>query len=234
MGVAENLERVRTVISKTARKAGRDPAAIHVVAVTKGVAASAIAEAMAVGQRDFGESRVQEAIGKVGCFSGVRWHLVGHLQTNKARQAVQCFGLIHSLDRLSLARELDRRACLAGREVAVLVQVNVTGEPGKWGVAPGDLPRFLTDLSPFEHLRVRGLMTIGPLVGDPRPAFAGLRELFEWARAKGFPSMDLEWLSMGMSDDYPVAVEEGANLLRLGRTIFGRLQEEEQACAEDG
>ena len=234
MGVAENLNRVRTRIATAARKVGGDPAGVHIVAVTKGVAAPYIAEAMAAGQQDFGESRVQEALAKVGCFPGVTWHLVGHLQTNKARQAVLCFALIHSLDRLTLARELDRRACGAGRVVETLVQVNVTGEPGKWGVAPADLPRLLTDLSSLEHLRVRGLMTIGPLAGDPRPAFAGLRELLERAKAKGFASTELKWLSMGMSDDYPVAVEEGSNLVRLGRTIFGRLGEEERACAEDG
>ena len=234
MGVAGNLDRVRALIARAARKAGRDPAGVCIVAVTKGVAAPSIAEAMAAGQRDFGESRVQEALTKVASFPGVTWHLVGHLQTNKVRQAVQCFALIHSLDRMILARELDRRAYRAGRKVETLVQVNVTGEPNKWGVAPADLPQFLAALSSLDYLQVRGLMTIGPLVGDPRPAFARLRELLERVRAKGFSSMDLKWLSMGMSDDYPVAVEEGANLVRLGRAIFGRLREEDRACAADG
>jgi len=234
MTVTENLGRVRSVIARAACKAGRDPAGVRIVAVTKGVGVTAIAEAVATGQRDFGESRVQEALTKVPSFPGVTWHLVGHLQTNKARRAVQCFALLHSLDRMTLARELDRHACRAGHRVETLVQVNVTGESGKWGVAPADLPQFLTDLSSLEYLRVSGLMTIGPLVGDPRLAFARLRELREQARVKGFSSTDLEWLSMGMSDDYPVAVEEGANLVRLGRAVFAPLREEGWTCAVDG
>jgi pyridoxal phosphate enzyme (YggS family) len=234
MAVADNLGLVRSLIARAACKAGRDPEGVRIVAVTKGVGSVAIAEAMAAGQHDFGESRVQEALTKIPSFPEAIWHLVGHLQTNKARQAVQCFALLHSLDRMALARELDRHAGRAGRKVGTLVQVNVTGEPGKWGVAPADLPQFLTELSSLEHLQVSGLMTIGPLAGDPRPTFARLRELREQARVRGHSSMDLEWLSMGMSDDYPAAVEEGANLVRLGRAIFGPRREEDRACAVDG
>lgn len=221
MGIAENLARVRESIALAARSAGRDPAAVRIVAVTKGVTVPAIREAMAAGITECGESRVQEARDKVGQVTGVRWHLVGHLQTNKAGHALRMFEVIHSLDRLPLAEALQRRARPAGRRLEVLVQLNVTGEVSKHGLAPAGLFPFLEALEAMDHLWVRGLMTIGPLDGDSRPTFARLRELAEAVRARGFAGVDMEYLSMGMTDDYPLAVEEGANLVRLGRAIFG-------------
>ncbi|MDQ7793972.1 MAG: YggS family pyridoxal phosphate-dependent enzyme [bacterium] len=220
MGIAENLARVRENVAGAARAAGRDPAAIKIVAITKEATVPAIREAAALGITDFGENRVQAARDKIAEVPGVRWHLVGHLQANKARHAVRLFKVIHSLDRPSLAEELQRRAQQAGRPIEVLVQVNVTGEATKHGLAPADLFPLLDAVGPLDHVRVRGLMTIGPLGGDSRPAFARLRELFEQVRARGFAGVDMEYLSMGMTDDYPVAVQEGANLLRIGRAIF--------------
>ncbi len=213
---------VRETIARAARRAGRDPSSVRIVAVTKGVPVTRMLEALEAGLTDLGESRVQEALAKIGEVGHpVRWHLVGPLQTNKARHAARIFDMIHSVDRLELARELDRRAGLAGRRLEVLVQVNLSGEAGRHGLPPERLHPLLEAMGALANLHVKGLMTIAPLGRDPRPVFARLRELYETARHRGFPGVDMEYLSMGMSDDYPQAVEEGANLVRLGRAIFG-------------
>jgi pyridoxal phosphate enzyme (YggS family) len=222
---------VRERIEAAARRAGRDPREIALVAVSKRKPASAVVAALRAGVRHVGESYVQEAGAKIPevarLLSGSstpppEWHLVGRLQRNKARDAARCFDWVQSVDRPELARELERRAAEAGRRLAVLLQVNTSGEPQKGGVAPEGLPGLLSACRELEHLELRGLMTV-PEAGSAeaaRPAFARLRELRERHGAG-----KLEHLSMGMSADFEVAIEEGATLVRLGSVIFGPREE---------
>jgi pyridoxal phosphate enzyme (YggS family) len=219
-GIAEAVVHVRGRIAAAAERAGRRTDEITLVAVTKGVALSRIREAVAAGVTDVGESRVQEAAPKVAAFrEAVRWHLVGHLQRNKAGLAAGLFHVIHSLDSVRLAETLSRHA---PQRVDVLVQVNVAHEPQKHGVSPEGLADVLRGVAPLPRVRVVGLMTMPPLTPDPehaRPVFRRLRTLRdEVAKVLGTA---LPHLSMGMSDDFEVAVEEGATLVRVGRAIFG-------------
>jgi pyridoxal phosphate enzyme (YggS family) len=179
-----------------------------------------VRQAIEAGVAALGENRVQEAKGKIEALGHpVPWHLIGHLQTNKARDAVELFDCIQSLDRLDLAKDLERRAAALGRTVDALVEVNLAEEPQKGGARPGDVKALLDAIAGFAHIRVRGLMAIPPAVADPeatRPHFRRLRELRDEA--------GLEHLSMGMSADYEVAVEEGATIVRVGTAIFGPRQ----------
>jgi len=218
--VGEAVAHVRERIASAAGRAGRRQEEITLVAVTKGVALSRIREAVAAGVVDVGESRVQEAAPKVAALrEAVRWHLVGHLQRNKAPLAAGLFNVIHSLDSVRLAETLSRHA---PQRVDVLVQVNVAREPQKYGLPPEALADVLRSVASLPGIRVVGLMTIPPLHPDPehaRPLFRRLRTLRdEGARVLGTA---LPHLSMGMSDDFEVAVEEGATLVRVGRAIFG-------------
>lgn len=217
--MGRNLERVRQRVHAAAARAGRDPEGITLVAVTKGQPLERVLEAVEAGVRHLGESRVQEAQQKIPAVQApVTWHLVGHLQRNKVRPALQLFDWIDSLDSLRLAREIQRRA--AG-PLPVLLEVNVTGEAGKHGFRPQELPLALAELLRLEGLSIRGLMTLAALVDDPqetRPAFRALRRLRdELARL----APQLEILSMGMSQDYEVAIEEGATMIRVGTALFG-------------
>ena len=226
--VAANVSRVRERIAAAARRGGRRGEDVLLVAVSKGVAPTQVQAAATSGVTDFGENRVQEALPKITQFGpqvaeAVRWHLVGHLQRNKVRQAVQLFDVIHSVDSVALAMALDEQARQAGRICEVLVQVNVAAGPQKFGIAPEALPAMVQSLTVLSGIRVVGLMTIAPQVDHPevvRPVFRRLRELRdEVARAGGAPA--LAHLSMGMSEDFEVAVEEGATMVRIGRAIFG-------------
>jgi PLP dependent protein len=195
---------------------------VRIVAVTKTHGPEAVSAAVAAGLTDIGENRVQEALAKQGLLTDlpVAWHLIGTLQRNKARQAVGRFALIHSVDRGDLSAELDRRAAPGTRQ-QVLVQVNCSDEPQKGGVEPGELPGLLQAVVQLEHLEVRGLMTMSALTDDraeQRRAFRRLRELRDQAERSG---VRLPELSMGMSGDFPVAVEEGATMIRLGTVLFG-------------
>jgi pyridoxal phosphate enzyme (YggS family) len=228
LDVAANVSRVRERIAAAARRSGRRGEDILLVAVSKGVDPMQVQAAATSGVTDFGENRVQEALPKITQFrpqvaGAVRWHLVGHLQRNKARQAMEIFDVIHSVDSVALAMALDERARQAGRICEALVQVNVAAEPQKSGIAPEALPAMLQSLSALSGIRVVGLMTIAPQVDHPevaRPVFRRLRVLRdEDARAGGAPA--LAHLSMGMSEDFEVAVEEGATMVRIGRAIFG-------------
>ncbi len=227
MDIALNIRAIREEIAAAARRAGRDPDTVTLVAVTKGVAPDRIGEAVTAGVAAIGENRVQEVLAKRGAVGErVAWHFIGHLQTNKARALLASgpLALIHSLDRPSLAETLDREARRLGLVQPVLVQVNVSGESAKHGLAPGDLLPFLRWAAGLPGLSLRGLMTMAPLAADPesaRPVFRGLRELFLEAAAAGIPGVRMEHLSMGMTGDYPVAVEEGATLVRVGRAVFG-------------
>ena len=219
--LAKNLEAVRRTIARSAERAGRDPAGVTIVAVTKTFPVPRIREAMAAGLRVFGENRVQEAIPKIEEIGtrDANWHLVGHLQSNKVRFVEGRFSMVQSLDSTSLAQALGRRLTAP---LEVLIEVNVAAEPQKTGAAIAEVDAIASTIRSFPQLRLRGLMTIAPLVADPeeaRPAFRRLRALRdEMSQRLGIP---LPVLSMGMTDDYAVAVEEGATMLRLGRALFG-------------
>ncbi len=221
--IARSLAEVRARIAESCRQAARDPEDVRLVAVTKTVPPEQVRLALAAGQTVFGENRVQEALAKMPEVGpGAEWHLVGHLQRNKARQVVGQFELIHSVDGAALAKELDRRAANAGIRQAVLIQVNISEETTKSGVSEAELPEFVEAVAAFEHLDLRGLMTVPPpakVPTDSAPWFARLRELRDTAATRlGRP---LPELSMGMTDDFEVAIEEGATLVRVGRAIFG-------------
>jgi pyridoxal phosphate enzyme (YggS family) len=221
--VARRLAAVRERIARACDKAQRDPAGVTLVAISKTVPAEVIREAIDAGQTLFGENRVQEALPKIEALAAAaRWHLVGHLQKNKARHAAGAFELIHGVDDLALAVELDRRAAAAGLAQPVLVQANLAGEITKHGEGEAGLLPLVAGVAALPHLVLRGLMIIPPIVADPeasRPWFARLRALRDAAGAR--LGRTLPDLSMGMTDDFPVAVEEGATLVRVGRAIFG-------------
>lgn len=233
MSVAENLARVREDIENAARRAGRKASEITLVAVTKTFPAEAVVEAYHAGAFHFGENRVEEASDKIPAArqmlndGNVRWHMVGHLQRRKARDAVALFNLIQSVDTLRLAETLDRHARERGEPTEILLQVNVGSDPQKSGFDLNARAPFLQDVEKIvelANLRVRGLMTIGPLVEtaqEARPFFSALRRLRD-ELAQKFPQTDWRELSMGMTDDFPVAIQEGATIVRVGRAIFGQ------------
>lgn len=222
-GVEERLERVRQRIARAATRGGRDPASVTLIGATKSVDVDRVRGAVRAGLGDVGENRVQEALPKIATVgAGPRWHLIGHLQRNKARQAVGAFALIHSVDTAALAQALDRAARQTGRRVPVLIEVNVGGEATKFGVAPGAAEDLLSVIGACEWVQPVGLMTVAPPAHDPqavRPLFRALRELRD--RLRGRAGETFRELSMGMSDDFEVAVEEGATMVRIGRAIFG-------------
>jgi len=223
--IRRNIERIRGEIAAAAARAGRDPAAVRLMAVTKTVDDERIRAAIEAGVDMIGENYVQEARRKIEAMGrAVPWHLIGHLQTNKAKYAVRLFEMIHSVDRPEVAEELDRRAAALGRSVKVLIEVNVSGEATKRGVAPQDLVPLARLVSTLPSLSLRGLMTMAPWSEDPetaRPYFAALRRRRDEIAALNLPGVVMEELSMGMTDDYTVAVEEGATIVRIGRAIFG-------------
>jgi pyridoxal phosphate enzyme (YggS family) len=215
--IRASLERVRERIGRAAERAGRRAEDVLLVGVSKTVDVARIRQAVAAGLPALGENRVQEAREKIAAVGRpVPLHFVGHLQTNKVREALELFELIHSLDRLDLARECDRRARQRGRPVDALIQVNVAGEGSKGGFAPDDLAGALAELGRLDHVRVRGLMAIPPPVERAEDARRWFRTLAELAKRHG-----LGELSMGMSADFEVAIEEGATMVRVGTAIFG-------------
>ncbi len=230
----ENIERVRSRIAAAAERAGRHPADVTLVAVTKTVPAYRVRVAWELGLTNFGENRVQEAVVKIPqvlseevlAASGRPapiWHMIGHLQRNKVRQVIPLFDLVHSVDSVRLAREIDKRAGQAGKVMPVLIEVNVAGEASKYGFAPAIVAEAVRHIAELSHVKIQGLMTVAPIVTDPeaaRPHFRRLRKLRD-RLAEEFPSIEWRHLSMGMTDDFEVAVEEGATLVRVGRAIFG-------------
>jgi len=219
-----NLATVRGRIADAARRAGRREDAVLLVAVSKTVDVEGVRAAIAAGVPALGENRVQEAREKVAAIGRpCPWHLIGHLQTNKVRDALACFDLVQSVDRLPLAEALSARAAPDGRRVDVLVQVNVAAEPQKGGVRPEDLRVSLEAMASLPGLRLRGLMTIPPLPREPedsRPHYREMRKLLDAAHTWGLGA-DFTELSMGMSGDFEVGVEEGATIVRVGTAIFG-------------
>jgi pyridoxal phosphate enzyme (YggS family) len=223
--IRKNWEELRERIERAAAKAGRDPGAIEVVAVSKTRSAAEVEAAYHCGLRIVGENRIQEAaVKRPAVQAPLAWHLVGHLQTNKAGRAIEFFDLVQSVDSERLARALDRRAAQAGRVLDVLLQVNTSGNEGQSGVAPAALVDLVASTAPLDHVRIRGLMTIGAHSEDEgvvRSSFRALRELGEHIEQDEFEGVSMDYLSMGMSGDFAWAIAEGANLLRLGTAIFG-------------
>jgi len=223
--IAARLEEVRGRIAAAAARSGRPPGEVVLVAVSKTVPARDIVVAVAAGQRVFGENRVQEAGGKApSCGPGISWHLIGHLQRNKARAAARLFDVVESLDSPGLAKDLDRQAREAGRRLRVLVQVKLADEETKSGVAPKEAPALIEAAAGLSNLELAGLMAIPPPTATPeasRPWFARLRELRDLWDGACCPRGTLRELSMGMSADYEVAIEEGATIVRVGSGIFG-------------
>jgi PLP dependent protein len=219
---AESLQRIRDRMAAAAERADRDPDDITLIVVTKDVTEDRIRRAVVAGATDLGENRVQEAREKIKSMGGsVRWHMIGHLQKNKVKQAVGFFEMIHSVDSAETAIEIDRQAGLAGVRQAVLVQVNASGESAKHGVSPGRLDELVLKAASLPHLRLEGMMTIPPFSDDPeksRPYFRWLAEKAATLRQSG---LQVRELSMGMSGDFEVAIEEGATLVRIGTAIFG-------------
>jgi PLP dependent protein len=226
--IKNNLEAIKRRLDEAAKAAGRDPADLRLVAVTKTVGPEGLKAAVAAGQRLFGENYVQEAKTKIAALGpGVAWHFIGHLQSNKARTAVELFHLIHSVDRLSLAQALEQAAARLGKVQDILLQVNLAGEASKSGTAPENAEALLRDLGQLPHLKVLGLMTMPPWFDDPervRPYFRELRLLRDRLRRLQLVAGDLPDLSMGMTGDFEVAVREGATLVRIGTAIFGPRQ----------
>lgn len=223
--IKDNLRRVMEAISRAAEKAGRRGEDVELVAVTKTVDVARINEAIEAGVKAIGENRIQEAAAKhdmVG--DGVRWHLIGHLQRNKVKKAIEVFGLIHSLDSISLSREISSRAVALGKQVEALVEVNISREESKFGLYPEELIEFLKGISVLENLRITGLMTMAPFTDEPegsRTYFRELRLLSEEVTSCNIENIEMKHLSMGMSQDFEIAVEEGANIVRVGTAIFG-------------
>ncbi|GCE27009.1 YggS family pyridoxal phosphate enzyme [Dictyobacter alpinus] len=229
--IAANLARVHAQIAEAALRAERRPESVTLVAVSKTKPLEAIKVAYNLGIRDFGENRVQEVLEKQATFSppDLRWHMIGHVQTNKANKVCGSFAYIHSVDSLHLALSLQRAAEKKSHaeETAVvqpvLLQVNISGEARKEGMTPEETPAIARQLRSLSHLKVQGLMTVAPLVDDQeqvRPVFQALRQLRDKLRQE-VPEYSWDQLSMGMTDDYPIAIEEGATIVRVGRAIFG-------------
>jgi pyridoxal phosphate enzyme (YggS family) len=225
--IAANAHRLLDDIAAELSRLNRPADDATLVAVTKTFGADVVTAAAAAGLTDFGENRIQESkrkIPEVQSPNPVRWHLIGHLQTNKAKDAIALFDLIQSVDRLGLAEALNHRAELAGKRQDILIQVNTTAEAQKSGCEPAALDDLVRDILPLSHLRLQGLMTIGPFVEERAPierAFQILRREFGRLQTTDLGDAEMRYCSMGMTDDWPIALAEGSNMLRIGRAIFG-------------
>lgn len=223
--IKTNLERIRKDIVEAAQKVGRSPEEITLIAVSKTYPVEDIRVAHELGCMDFGENRVQELMSKIEEVEDpINWHLIGHLQTNKVKYIIGKVKLIHSLDRLSLAEEIERLSAKANRVTPVLIEVNVAKEESKHGIYVEDVMDFMKMLSNFSHIKVEGLMTVAPFVENPeenRPIFKKLYDLSVDIQKQKFDNISINILSMGMSNDYKVAIEEGATMVRIGTAIFG-------------
>jgi pyridoxal phosphate enzyme (YggS family) len=224
MSVQSNLERLQEKIQKTAEKSGRDPAAIKLCVVTKMVPVDKIKAVIACGVDIIGENRVREALEKQPQIGrSVQWHMIGHLQSRKAKQAVELFDMVQSVDSVSTAQALEKRCAEAGRSLRILIEVNTSGEEQKYGVSPGEVDGLVREIAPMEHLHIEGLMTMAAFVPDPemaRPSFQQLRQIGEHLRERDIRRARFDVLSMGMTNDFEVAIEEGSTMLRIGTAIF--------------
>jgi PLP dependent protein len=222
---ASNIRVIQERIVAAATRAGRNPVDIQLMAVSKTVPPERIRQAMEAGVKIFGENYVQEAREKIPAVGqAAEWHMIGHLQTNKVKYVINLFDWVHSVDRLELARELDKRSGQHDRKLNVLIEVNVSGEESKNGVEPSQVMELVRQVSVLPNLSVRGLMTMPPYSDDPetsRPYFKALHKLHDDISAAAIPGVVMDELSMGMTDDFEVAIEEGATIVRVGRAIFG-------------
>jgi hypothetical protein len=224
--IAEHVGNIRRRIERACERSGRTPSDVTVVAVAKTFPATVIREAVDAGVPDIGENYVQELLPKRESLAdeSIRWHFIGHLQSNKVKYIAPWVHLIHTVDSPALAQEIHRRAAASGRTIDVLIEVNTTGEQSKFGVPPPDTDAFVASLAPFSSIRVCGLMTMGLFLPDPessRPLFRQLRQLKETLSERQQQNLHMHHLSMGMSGDFEVAIEEGATLVRIGTGIFG-------------
>ncbi len=227
--IARNLKAVRQRITETCIRCGRDPGAVRLVCVSKTMRAETVLPAIQAGADLFGENYIQEALEKCTVLAEypVLWHFIGHLQTNKAKYAVKLFDLIHTVDSLRLAAELDREARKIGKVQKILIQVNMGKEASKSGIDAESAETLIRDLAAFPNILVRGMMVIPPFFDEPervRPYFRGLRELRDTLNKPGISGIGLDELSMGMTGDFEAAIEEGATLVRIGTAIFGERQ----------
>jgi pyridoxal phosphate enzyme (YggS family) len=224
--IKENIAQVKARIAAAAERCGRTPESIRLVAVAKTHPAEAVQAAVAAGATIIGENYIQEARTKFDALVHlpVEWHFIGHLQGNKAKYAVRLFQLIHTVDSMRLATELDHQAGKAGKVQQILIQVNISGEATKSGVSEQEVAPLAGELGRLTHLKVKGLMTMPPYFDAPeraRPYFAALRRLRDRIRSQALPNIDMDELSMGMTGDFEAAIEEGATLVRVGTAIFG-------------
>ena len=226
VNIAANINMIKQRIAAAALKCGRDPDSIKLLAVTKTIPTEYIIKAIDAGITMLGENYVQEARDKIAAIgSRAHWHMIGHLQTNKAKYVVTLFDYVHSVDRMELAQELDKRAGLINRKLNVLIEVNVSGEKSKSGIPADDAPALIKQIAGLENLAMRGLMTMAPYSNNPenaRPYFSALRNLRDNISRQQISGIQMEELSMGMTDDFEVAIEEGATIIRIGRAIFGK------------
>lgn len=221
--IKENIASINKRIAVSLARAGRDPACVMLVAVTKARPAEQIRQVIEAGITDIGENRLQEALVKYGKLEGVKWHMVGHLQANKVKEAVKIFDLIHSVDSLRLASAIDKHAYAINKTQDILVQVNTSGEPSKSGIKPDEAVEVIQGISRLRNINLKGLMTIAPVADNPeevRPYFRELKGLLDKLNRQAVTRQPLHALSMGMTDDFEAAIEEGSTIIRLGRAIF--------------
>jgi PLP dependent protein len=224
--ISDNINSIRERVARACVSAGRSPSEVTLIAVAKTFPSAAVREAAAAGALDVGENYVQELLAKRRDLPGtdIRWHFIGHLQSNKVRDIAAWIHMIHAVDSLSLAREIDRRAAGAARTIECLIEVNTTGEGTKFGVSPAEVVPLVRSLASCEHISIAGLMTIGPFLPEAegsRPMFRRLRELREEIGSGSQANVTMRHLSMGMTGDFEVAIDEGATLIRIGTAIFG-------------
>lgn len=225
MSIAENLAQIRKRIAEICARLGRSTDSVRLVAVSKTKSVSDVMEAYTEGQRDFGENYIQEAISKIEATAHlpIHWHMIGHLQTNKAKYAAKMFDMIQTIDSIKLAQELDKRAKAAGRIIPVMIEVNVGDEASKSGCAPDQVHSLSIEILRLDSLDLKGLMAMPPYLSpeEERPFFSLMAKLREKVIAFGIPESNIKELSMGLSHDFEVAIEEGATMVRIGTAIFG-------------
>lgn len=225
MNIEQNIISVREKVRNAAKKVNRNPENIHLVAVTKNVSSEIIQKAVDAGISILGENRVQEASSKINRVNGkVDWHMIGHLQTNKSKVAVELFSMIHSVDSVKLAKEIDKRASRIGKTMNILVQVNIGREETKFGVKPECVADFIRKIAPLSNIKIKGLMAMAPYSENPEDArkyFRRMKKLFDDIKNSKIENISMEYLSMGMTGDFEVAIEEGSNMVRIGTGIFG-------------
>ena len=224
--ITANINKIKERIAAAAARCNRAPDSIKLLAVTKTVPLPAIEQAIEAGITALGENYVQEAKEKIAVIGGcVSWHMIGHLQTNKAKYTVNLFDYIHSVDRLELAAEINKRARLIDRKINILIEINVSGEKTKNGITVSEAIELIKNISILDCVSVKGLMTMAPYSTNPensRPYFSELRNLRNKIISEGITNIQMEELSMGMTDDFEIAIEEGATIVRIGRAIFGQ------------